>query len=315
MRNTGFLYDSRFLDHKTGDRFPENSRRLIATMEHLHQQPWFDSLVQIKPRTAEIEWIETIHKRDYIDYAKNVCESDAYQLDDPDVRISKESFDVARLATGGALELVDSLMRGDIDNGFGLLRPPGHHAESNRAMGFCLLNNVAIGAKYLQKQYGIEKVLILDWDVHHGNGTQHSFEEDPSVLFVSLHQYPFYPGTGAYSETGQGRGANATVNCPMSAGSRDTDYEAAFAEKILPAINNFKPQVVLISAGFDAHAADPLGQVQLSTECFAWMTKRMQEVAEQHANGRLIALLEGGYNLEALSHCVATHLECLMNGQ
>lgn len=312
MPKTGFVYDSRFLGHNTGNRFPENSSRLTAAMDYLQVQPWFEELHQIQPRLAEREWIERIHKPDYIDHARDMCQSESHMLDDPDVRISKESYNVARLATGGALELVDSLMRGEIANGFSLSRPPGHHAESSHAMGFCLFNNIAISARYLQEQYSLEKILILDWDVHHGNGTQHSFEDDPTVLFASLHQYPYYPGTGSYSETGTGKGANATVNCPMSAGSSDSKYEDAFQERILPAIDKFKPDAVLISAGFDAHAADPLGQIQLSTECFGWMSDRLMEVADKYAEGRLIALLEGGYDLNALSQCVATHLQCLM---
>lgn len=176
------------------------------------------------------------------------------------------------------------------------------------ALGFCLFNNIAILARYLQKHHGLGKILILDWDVHHGNGTQHTFEEDPSVLYVSLHQYPYYPGTGASSETGRGRGKGATVNCPMRAGAGDSDYKSAFTETILPAVNAFAPEMVLISAGFDAHAADPLAQINLTTDCYTWMTKRMMEVADQHADGKMIALLEGGYDLKALAQSIAAHL-------
>ena len=241
-----------------------------------------------------------------------MCEAGARRLDDPDVSISIESFDIARLASGGTLQLIDSVMRGEIDNGFALIRPPGHHAEFNRAMGFCLFNNVAVGARYLQKEYGLDKILILDWDVHHGNGTQHSFEEDPSVMYVSLHQYPFYPGTGAYSETGIGAGQSATVNCPMPAGASDFHYEQAFTERVLPAISKFKPDAVLLSAGFDAHQSDPLAQINLTTEFYSWMSLRMMEIANQFAEGRLVSLLEGGYNLDYLPLCVATHLKVLM---
>ena len=188
---------------------------------------------------------------------------------------------------------------------------PGHHAEEDLAMGFCLFNNVAIVARYLQKKHGLDKVLVLDWDVHHGNGTQHSFEEDPSVFYVSLHQYPFYPGTGAGTENGRGKGKDATLNCPMPAGALDQDYEKVFCETILPKIDKFKPNTILISAGFDAHQDDPLADVCLTTPFYGWMTERMMEIADKYSGGRIISLLEGGYNLEALPRCVATHLAVL----
>lgn len=312
MLNTGLLYDERYMNHDTGWRHPENSQRLAVTIAHLKSQPWFDQLIPLEPRIVERGWLEQIHRSEYIDHAKSMCEAGARRLDDPDVSISTESFEIARLASGGTLQLIDSVMRGEIDNGFALIRPPGHHAEFNRAMGFCLFNNVAVGARYLQKEYGLDKILILDWDVHHGNGTQHSFEENPSVMYVSLHQYPYYPGTGAYSETGIGAGRNATVNCPMPAGASDSHYEQAFTERVIPAISKFKPDAVLLSAGFDAHQSDPLAQINLTTEFYRWMSLRMMEVANQFAEGRLVSLLEGGYNLEYLPLCVATHLEVLM---
>jgi acetoin utilization deacetylase AcuC-like enzyme len=179
------------------------------------------------------------------------------------------------------------------------------------ALGFCLFNNVAILARYLQKEHGFDKVMILDWDVHHGNGTQHSFEEDPSVLYISTHQYPFYPGTGAYYEEGTGRGHGATLNCPMPAGSTDRDYEKAFMERILPKIDHFRPEFVILSAGFDAHQEDPLAQMELSTEFYGWMSERMLEMAERHASGRIVSVLEGGYNLDQLPLCVEQHLAVL----
>ena len=313
MHQTGFLFDRRYLDHDTGSRHPESSKRLTATMEYLEQQPWFSDLVQLQPKTVERDWLEQVHQSAYIDRAWAECSSGARRLDDPDVTICESSFDVAALATGGALTIADSVMRGDIANGFALVRPPGHHAEKSHAMGFCMFNSIAILARYLQHQHGIEKVLILDWDVHHGNGTQHTFEADPSVLFVSLHQYPYYPGSGAVSETGTGAGVNATLNCPMSAGSSDDAYERAFAERIIPAVDAFQPQVILLSAGFDAHFADPLAQIMLSTEFYGWMTLRMLEAADRYADGRLIALLEGGYSLEYLPLCVGAHLQTLMS--
>ncbi len=310
--STGIVYDTHCLDHDTGAGHPERRERLAATWAHLEGQPWFGELVRVAARHAEREWVETIHSAQFIERAAAACRSGAPYLDVPDVSIGPQSCDVALLAAGGALQLADRVIAGEIDNGFALIRPPGHHAEAGTALGFCLFNNVAITARYLQRRYGIDKVLILDWDVHHGNGTQHSFEQDPSVLYVSLHQYPYYPGTGAASETGIGRGKGATLNCPMAAGCGDEDYREAFRRRILPAIEAFKPQFVLISAGFDAHRADPLAQMNLSTQFYGWMSERVMEAATKHAEGRIVSLLEGGYDLGALPRCVARHLEVLL---
>ena len=308
---TGLLYDPIYLDHNTGFGHPERSERLSAALEYIKQQPFFEEIVPVLPRSAEPEWVQQIHTSRYMARAETACLRNSSHLDSLDVAISTRSFDVALQAAGGALELGDRVVSGALDNAFGLIRPPGHHAEQDMALGFCLFNNIAILARYLQKQHGLQKVLILDWDVHHGNGTQHTFEEDPSVFYVSLHQYPYYPGTGAVAETGKGRGRGATLNCPMPAGADDNDYQSAFTDRILPAVKAFGPEIVLISAGFDAHAADPLAQINLSTECYSWMSERMLEVADQHADGKLIALLEGGYDLKALAHSAAAHLRVL----
>ena len=308
---TGFLYDGRFLDHDAGAHHPERRERLTSTMAHLESQEWFSGLERLSPRIADERWIESIHSSDLIARARTACERELPFLDVMDVGVSRQSFDVALLAAGGAQELADRVLAGDVDNAFALCRPPGHHAERDQALGFCLFNNVAIAARYLQQEHGLDKILILDWDVHHGNGTQHSFEEDPSILYVSTHQYPYYPGTGAYSETGIGRGDGATVNCPMPAGAGDTQYRQAFIERILPAIDAFAPEFVIVSAGFDAHVDDPLAGICLSTEFFGWMTARLMEAADKHSGGRLIALLEGGYNIQKLPLCVDEHLQVL----
>ena len=308
---TGFLYDTRFLDHDAGRGHPERSERLVSTMAWLESCDWFGDLARVDPVMADPAWIETVHDASYIARAEETCQAGVPFLDVADVGISRRSSDVARLAAGGALALADRIVAGDVENGFALSRPPGHHAERGMALGFCLFNNVAIAARYLQRAHGLDKVLILDFDVHHGNGTQHTFEEDPSVMYASVHQYPFYPGTGAASETGIGRGTGATVNCPVPAGSGDDEYRRAFAERILPAADAFAPEFVIISAGFDAHTADPLAQVRLSTECFGWMSEKIMEIADRHAGGRLLSILEGGYNVEVLPWCVAIHLETL----
>lgn len=308
---TGLLYASRFLDHLPGSEHPECRERLIATLAYLKKRAWFDQLLPVEPREIERSWLETVHDPAYIDHVDKVCRSGFAHLDSLDVGICPDSAAVARMAAGGVLELADLMMAGRIRNGFGLIRPPGHHAERSRAMGFCLFNHIAILARYLQKKYGLQRILILDWDVHHGNGTQQAFEEDPGVFYVSLHQYPFYPGTGAVTETGTGAGKGYTLNCPMPAGATNEDYRFVFTDTILPRVRTYRPEAVLISAGFDAHEDDPLGQICLSTDFFGWMTQRMAELARETAQDRLISLLEGGYHLDVLPRCVAQHLAVL----
>ena len=308
---TGFVFDEAFLSHRTGAGHPECAQRLSATMAHLNTLPLYDELKLLDALPADQGLIESSHSPAYLDRARQTCAGGSAFLDSMDTAVSKESFDIALKAAGASIALADGVMDGEISNGFALVRPPGHHAEHAQAMGFCILNNVAILARYLQARHGLDKVMILDWDVHHGNGTQHTFEEDPSVLFVSTHQYPFYPGTGAWSETGIGKGSGATVNCPMRAGSGDADYETAFTEKILPAMDGFKPEFIIISAGFDAHRDDPLGDVNLSTGFYGWMTARVMETAHKHAGGRIVSVLEGGYNLAMLPLCIEEHLKAL----
>jgi acetoin utilization deacetylase AcuC-like enzyme len=308
---TAFLQDRRFEEHLTGEGHPERPERLQASLRLLGGQAWFASLAQIEAAPAELDWIEHIHDLGYIRRAEALCGSGAPWIDTPDVAVCPRSFDVALLAAGGGMALADAVIAGDADNAFALVRPPGHHAEQAAAMGFCVFNNVAVLARYLQKAHGLDKIAIVDWDVHHGNGTQHSFEEDPSVFYVSLHQYPHYPGTGSADETGRGRGRGTTLNCPMRAGANDSAYERAFMEQVLPALDLYRPEAVIISAGFDAHRDDPLADIELSTACYGWMTTRMLEVADQHAGGRVISMLEGGYHLNRLAECVTTHLAVL----
>ena len=311
MMKTAFASDPRFQNHATGQGHPERSSRLAHTLDHLQAKEWFASLQTVEAVRCETEWLARVHHRQLIERARASCEQGLPYLDTPDVAISAESFEVARLAAGTGLNLADEVAHGRVDNGFALVRPPGHHAEHNAALGFCLFNNIAIAARYLQDQHGLEKILIVDWDVHHGNGTQHLFEEDPSVFYVSTHQYPHYPGTGAYSETGTGAGKGATLNCPMNAGAGNETYTQAFTETILPAIDAFGPDMILISAGFDAHQADPLGSINLTTEHYAWMTRRLMECADHHCNGRILSVLEGGYDLDALALSVAVHIGTL----
>lgn len=311
MMKTAYIYDPIFINHDTGSRHPERCERVVAAHGLLSQQEWFDSLIPMQTRSAEQRWISTIHNEDYIKRVQAACESGERRLDTPDVTISKASYDVALNATGSILQLADALMAGDIDNGFAMVRPPGHHAEQAEAMGFCLFNNVAIGARYLQQKYELEKILILDWDVHHGNGTQHAFEQDPTVFYISLHQFPHYPGTGALHESGVGKGEGTTLNCPMTPGLGDDAYREAFSEKILPMAKAFNADAILLSAGFDAHTADPLGSINLQSSSYQWMTRAMMELADQCCDGRILSILEGGYDFNALAESVTQHVQVL----
>lgn len=308
---TGFLYDPVFLQHDTGTGHPECPQRLSHGFQYLSQQSWFSSLHRYQAQSTERSMLQLVHSDEYIDRAMHSCNEGQPFLDSMDVVICSHSYDIALKATGSLLQLADEVVQNNIDNAFAMIRPPGHHAEANQALGFCLFNNVAILARYLQQHHGLDKILIIDWDVHHGNGTQHLFEEDPSVLYISIHQYPYYPGTGAYSEDGIGRGKGATLNCPMNAGSDDQVYETVFREKILPKIDGFKPECIIISAGFDAHCSDPLANMNLSTDFFAWMTTRMMEKANEYCEGRIISALEGGYHLDMLAKCIAEHISVL----
>jgi len=234
-----------------------------------------------------------------------------HELSTGDTIISPRSLDAALRATGGALNAVDAVLSGKAKNAFCIVRPPGHHASAVRGMGFCLFDSIAIAARYAQKKHGVDRVLIADWDVHHGNGTQDIFYSDGSVFFFSTHQHPWYPGTGAPNETGEGRGQGTTLNCPYPAGSGRKEILGAFQEKLLAAADSFKPGLVLVSAGFDSRVGDPLGNFMLTDSDFTDLTNVMREIADKHANGRLVSLLEGGYSLEGLAAGVRAHVAAL----
>ncbi|HWP82375.1 MAG TPA: histone deacetylase [Bacteroidota bacterium] len=265
----------------------------------------------VLPERATVEEISAVHPVSYVEMIERRCKAGERVLDFGDTHVCADSYEIALLAAGGVLRGVDEVLQGKSKAAFCAIRPPGHHAESATVMGFCLFNNVAVGARYAQKNYGVKRVVILDWDVHHGNGTQEIFYEDDSVFYISLHQYPFYPGTGSANETGKGKGEGFTLNCPMSAGAGDREYREAFARKILPAIDLFKPELVMISAGFDAHKDDPLANIELTEDSFGWMTETMCEVAENYSRGKIVSVLEGGYNLEALARSVEMHVKKL----
>ena len=312
MGKTGLVYDPRYLDHDMGAGHPESPGRLSAIMQQLGQSGTAARLVKIEPREAEDEWITQIHTPSYLAMLKNHAPRNGRVSLDPDTSMSSGSLTAAYLAVGGALAAVDAIMKRQVDHVFCAVRPPGHHAEAGRAMGFCLLNNVAIAARYVQKKYGLARVLIVDWDVHHGNGTQHSFEDDHSVLFFSTHQYPHYPGTGRATERGRGAGDGLTINVPMEPGEGDEEYRAVFQKSLVPAADAFRPDFVIISAGFDAHKDDPLASMELTEAGYADLTGIVAGIAKRHAGGRILSSLEGGYHLTSLAASVDRHIQALM---
>jgi acetoin utilization deacetylase AcuC-like enzyme/formylglycine-generating enzyme required for sulfatase activity len=309
---TGFVYHDIYLEHKTTPDHPETPQRLVAILDRLKQTGLYSRLLTITPSPASVEWIKVVHSPEYIQRAQNSCRNGTRFLDSLDTPISPKSYDAALMAVGGILSAIDAVMQKKVTNAFCAVRPPGHHAVEDAAMGFCIFNNIAIGARYIQKQYGLSKILIVDWDVHHGNGTQAEFYDDPNVLYFSTHQYPFYPGTGSEAEKGTGKGVNYNINVPLPAGSTDADYLRAFKEKLESAALSFSPDFVLISAGFDAHENDLLGGMKVTTEGFAELTKIVKQIAQQCCEGRLVSILEGGYHLQGLAASVEAHIQELM---
>ena len=311
-RRTGFVYGDIFLTHSTGAGHPERPERLTAIVERLRQKGLLSELTAIKPAAASLEWVTTVHLPDYVERARKSCRAGTGYVDTPDAPASTNSYDVALAAVGGVLAAVDVVMEGKTRNAFCAVRPPGHHALKNRAMGFCLFNNDAVAARYIQRKHKLARVLIVDWDVHHGNGTQAAFYDDPSVFYFSLHQSPFYPGTGSADERGSGKGVGFTLNVPFPAGCGDAEYRKAFEEKLKPVAAVFQPDFVLISAGFDAAQGDLLGGMKITPEGYAALTRIVKAIAGQYAKGRLVSVLEGGYNLEALAASVEAHVRILM---
>ena len=259
--------------------------------------------------------MEAVHSVDYIRRFEEACFSGQHTMDSPDNRMCTETYETALLAVGGVLRTVDLVMQNEIDNAFCAVRPPGHHAEVSEAMGFCYFNNIAIAARYLQQQWKIPKVGIIDFDVHHGNGTQHIFEKDPSVFYYSIHQHPSfaYPGTGREFEKGSVDGYGFTKNTPVLPGQGDEDYRHYVKRDLVPAFDQFKPDMILVSTGFDGHMDDDMSDVKLSTEAFSWIMETVFQLAEDHSNGKLISILEGGYSLKRLPELARNHVQILMS--
>ena len=310
--STGLLLDTVYRAHDTGPGHPESPARIMAVVECLQKRGLADEAVPLLQQPAEPGDILLCHTRRYFETAKADVTAGAEELSTGDTMICPRSFDIALRAVGGVMNAVDAVMTGKVRNAFCAVRPPGHHARPAQGMGFCLFNNIAIGARHAQKKHGAEKVLIVDWDVHHGNGTQDIFYEDGSVLFFSTHQSPLYPGTGAAGETGDGKGRGCTLNCPLPAGTGIQAINAAFNNQLLPTAARFKPDLVMISAGFDSRLGDPLGQFQLSDDDFASLTRLLMNFADEHCNGRIVSVLEGGYNLAGLAGAASAHVGALM---
>lgn len=306
---TGITFHEEFLKHNTGPGHPETHGRLESILDHLSDLPSKNFLWKKDFKEAPLSVISSIHDPNYVRLVSRTCEEKDSGYLDGDTVFSSRSYMAANLAVGAGLYLADEVLLGNLKNGMALVRPPGHHAEADHAMGFCIFNNIAITAKYLQSK-GIKRILILDWDVHHGNGTQHQFYEDDSVYFISLHQFPFYPGTGSLSERGKGKGLGTTMNIPLARGAGEFEYLSSFPS-IQREMEKFRPEFVLVSAGFDAHKQDPLGGMNLPTSFFEIFTKEIQNIANTYANGKMISFLEGGYDFKALSESVKLHLETL----
>ncbi|MGD9561538.1 MAG: histone deacetylase family protein [Pyrinomonadaceae bacterium] len=306
---TAIIHHPIYEKHDTGPGHPETPDRYRTVIEALKSdEPLWSSITEITAEKAGQGFVQASHTKEHFKRIENAVANGLDRLDS-DTTISMASFDAALYAAGGAITAVDAVMQGEADNAFVAVRPPGHHATAERAMGFCLFNNVAVAARYAQNKYKeIERVVIIDWDVHHGNGTQGIFYSDPSVFFFSMHQYPWYPGTGSRGETGQGKGLGTTLNVPMRAFTEARDQRSTFESAIEEIASKTKPDIILVSAGFDAHLADPLGQLQLEDNDFNALTRVIKDWASDACRGRIVSCMEGGYNLRTLGETVRSHV-------
>ncbi len=312
--STGLVYDGAFQKHIAGPGNPERPDRLAAIVSALDESGLIDRCVRIPARPIDPQVASRVHGAAYLERLQRACAAGESMVDCTDCGICPETWDVALLAAGSVLQAVDAVMEGRVSNAFCAIRPPGHHAERDFAMGFCFLSNVVLAVDHLRHRHGIGRILIFDWDVHHGNGTQHLLEQDPQAMFISIHGHPHYvyPGTGFAEERGTGPGLGATLNVPMMPMSGDKEYRVAFDRHVRNVLESFPAEFVLISCGFDAHRRDPLAPLNLETESFEWMTSLLMETANHHCNGRLVSVLEGGYDLQALADCTRTHVSTLL---
>ncbi len=310
VMKVGYVYDPVYLEHDTGQH-PENASRLEAIMSHLNESGLKKRLYHIPPRPATIEELALVHHEEYIAYVQAVAKSGGGQLD-PDTVVSPGSYKAALYAAGGLVRATEVVMTED-GSAYALVRPPGHHATATQAMGFCLFNNLAIAARYALNRFSLERVAIIDFDVHHGNGTQDAFYSDPKVLYVSTHEFPFYPGTGGLEETGIGEAKGTTVNIPLPAGSGDAEYLRVFDEVVVPIVRRFRPELILVSAGYDGHWSDRLAMMELSVTGYGRMAGIIKGLADELCRGKLVFTLEGGYHLSALAASVKATFDMLLD--
>jgi len=317
MRKTGFLYDERYLLHHTGPEHPESPERLLAIYQGVEEGGLLPQLRLLKACRAKQECIEAVHSIKLIMRFEEASLLGMDMLDHPDNQLCRDTFETAMLAAGGVIDSVEMVMRGEIDNAFCAVRPPGHHAEVNKVMGFCFFNNIAIAARYLQRKWRVQRIGIVDFDVHHGNGTQSIFDDDPSVFFYSIHEHPSfaYPGTGRDFEKGSGPGEGFTLNSTVLPGQGDDAYKELLQRDLLPAFEQFKPEVILVSAGFDAHIDDDMSDITLSTEGFSWVMEQLLAMADKYAGGRIISVLEGGYAVNRLPELIRNHVKILLGSE
>lgn len=308
---TALIYEDLFLKHFTGYSHPETAQRLQLVMKGLEQSGLRKNMIHLKAQPVAEKWITKVHTPKFWSFLNAQAKAAPTYLD-PDTLLSPHSLPAAQLAAGGMLAAVDAIMAGQVANAFAAVRPPGHHATPDRAMGFCFINQVAIAARYVQERHGIKRVLIVDWDVHHGNGTQDIFEADPTVFFFSTHQFPHYPGTGGADEVGVGPGKGTVLNVPLDRGAGDKEVIAAFRDQLVPAMEKFKPEFIFISAGFDAHENDPLAELKFTAAGYKELTRIVMAIADKHAKGRIVSMLEGGYGEAALTKGVSAHVRTLM---
>jgi len=305
------IFDPRYADHDTGPGHPEQPARVKVVAEALRKAPFGDQLTWVEPIPCTDQHLLSCHTQRYLDAVRHDVAAGKRELSTGDTTICGQSLDVSLLAAGGAVLGVDKLCDGVTKSVFCAARPPGHHARPAQGMGFCLWNNAAIAARHAQKKHAIGKVLIVDWDVHHGNGAQDIFYDDPTVFYFSTHQSPWYPGTGAADETGTGKGLGTIMNAPLAAGAARKEVFAAFTDQLLAKMDKFRPELVIISAGFDSRIDDPLGQFRLTDDDFADLTRMMIRLADSHADGRVLSVLEGGYNLDGLAKAATAHVGAL----
>jgi acetoin utilization deacetylase AcuC-like enzyme len=309
---TALVTDPTCAQHDPGAGHPEQPQRYAAVAQALDSAGMRAQMQRVEPITPTLEELQTVHTPEYLALVEREIRAGHEHLSTGDTSIGAQSWRAALQAAGCGMAAVDAVISGRATNAFCLVRPPGHHASQARGMGFCVLNNIALAARRAQRKHGLERVLIVDWDVHHGNGTQDIFYEDGSVFFFSTHQSPWYPGTGAASETGNGKGHGTTLNCPLPAWSGRREIVGAFRDRLGPAVEKFRPELVLISAGFDSRIDDPLGHFTLEDEDFAELTKLMREMADAHCGGRVVSMLEGGYSLSGLASAATAHVRALL---